>query len=121
MYFLDDGGRILTVSGSGEKEGAVRWMAQTGPIGVDDPDNKILARLTLRLWLAQDAAMKVWVRYDEDPCWQPVPPLRGRPLGSVTLPMAVRRCDHLYLRLEGVGDMRLYSITKTMEQGSDVF
>ena len=121
LYFLDDGGRILTVSGSGETEGAVRWMAQTGSIGVDDPDSKILARLTLRLWLAQDAAMKVWVRYDEEACWQPVTQLRGRPLGSVTLPMPVRRCDHLYLRLEGVGDMRLYSITKTMEQGSDVF
>ena len=121
LYFLDDGGRILTVSGSGETEGAVRWMAQTGSIGVDDPDSKILARLTLRLWLAQDAAMKVWIRYDEDACWQPVTQLRGRPLGSVTLPMPVRRCDHLYLRLEGVGDMRLYSITKTMEQGSDVF
>lgn len=96
-------------------------MAQTGCLGVSEPGNKYLVRLTLRLKLAQDARMAIFVRYDEEECWHPVAELRGRPMGSVTLPLAVRRCDHLRLRLVGSGDMRLYSVTKVMEEGSDVF
>ena len=118
LYFLDDQGRILTASGGEER---VDWMAQTGCLGVSEPGNKYLVRLTLRLKLAQDARMAIFVRYDEEECWHPVAELRGRPMGSVTLPLAVRRCDHLRLRLVGSGDMRLYSVTKVMEEGSDVF
>ena len=65
--------------------------------------------------------MELWVRYDEEARWRRLACLQGRPLGSVTLPAPVRRCDHLRLRLTGRGEMRLYSLTKTMEQGSDVF
>lgn len=121
LYFLDDAGRICTVLGSGTPEEAVTWMAETGDLGLDSPDHKYLSRLTLRLWLAPDARMKIRVRYDGEEHWQTVADLRGGPLGSVTLPLRVRRCDHLRLRLEGQGDMRLWSLTKTIEQGSDVF
>lgn len=121
LYFLDDAGRIRTVLGSGTPEEAAAWMAETGDLGLDSPDNKYLSRLTLRLWLAGDARMRLRVRYDGEENWHTVANLRGSPLGSVTLPLRVRRCDHLRLRLEGTGDMRLYSLTKTIEQGSDVF
>ena len=118
---LDDKGRILTVSGTGAGKERVKWMAQTGDLGLDIPENRRLTKLTLRLRLARDAAMQVWVSYDGSDLWQPVAKLRGIPAGSVTLPMPVRRCSQLRLRLEGAGDMRLYSLTKTISRGSDVF
>ena len=96
-------------------------MAETGCLGGDSPDNKYLTRLTLRLYLAPGAQARLSVRYDEEETWHLLARLQRSPLGSVTVPVAVRRCDHLRLRLEGTGDMRLYDLCKTMEEGSDVF
>ena len=39
--------------------------------------------------------------------------------GSVALPIRPRRCDHLRLRLTGTGEMRLFSIARVLEKGSD--
>lgn len=121
LYYRDADGTIRTVGGTGEAEPDFGWMAETGDIGVESPDNKYLSRLTLRLWLGKGAKLRIAVRYDEDPVWHVAGQLTGGSLGSVTLPLGVRRCDHLRLRLDGRGDMRLYSITKTVEEGSDVF
>lgn len=121
LYFLDGRGRIIGALGTGAPEEPVRWMAQTGPWGTEYPDCKYLSRLTLRMYLAPGATARLSVRYDEEEQWHPLAQLQGGPLGSVTVPVAVRRCDHLRLRLEGTGDMRLYDLTKTLEQGSDVF
>lgn len=121
LFFLTSAGQIVSVTGAGEPEGDFSWLAETGQIGAASPDCKYLTRLNLRLYLAQGAEMELWVRYDEEARWRRLASLQGRPLGSVTLPAPVRRCDHLRLRLTGRGEMRLYSLTKTMEQGSDVF
>ena len=121
LFFLTSAGQIVSVTGAGEPEGDFSWLAETGEIGAASPDCKYLTRLNLRLYLAQGAEMELWVRYDEETDWRRLARLQGRPLGSVTLPAPVRRCDHLRLRLTGRGEMRLYSLTKTMEQGSDVF
>jgi hypothetical protein len=61
----------------------------------------------------------VYARYDSQGGWEHLYTVRGTGLGSVTLPLRPRRCDHMQLRLEGTGEMKLYSITKTLEQGGD--
>ena len=38
---------------------------------------------------------------------------------STMLPVRPRRCDHFEMRLTGTGDVRVFSIAKIMEQGSD--
>lgn len=121
LLFQRDDGKIVSVTGAGEREEQLHWLAETGEIGAALPDCKYLTRLNLRLYLPQGGSMELWVRYDEEPDWHRLAQLTGTPLGSVTLPAPVRRCDHLRLRLTGQGEMRLYSLTKTMEQGSDVF
>ena len=121
LYFLDGEGQIISVTGEGEPEGDFHYLAETGVMATESPDNKHLSRLTLRLYLAPGASLKLSVRYDEEPLWHSLAEIHPGPLGSVTIPVAVRRCDHLRLRLEGTGEMRLYDLTKTLEEGSDVF
>lgn len=93
-------------------------MLKTGMLGTLTPDSKTLTRLNLRLELEQQA--KVWVQYDGDDFWKPVATVYGSAGQCFNLPVAVRRCDRLRLRLEGTGFMRLSCITKTMERGSEV-
>lgn len=112
---------ILTLLGSGEAyESAVSWMAETGELGISDPDRKYISRLTIRMLLEPGAEMNLFVQYDLSGEWVHVCHIRGTSLRSFSIPIRPRRCDHLKLRFEGTGGGKIYSITKTMERGSEL-
>ena len=121
LYFLDCAdGKIKTVLGTGEKaEETVSWMAQTGCLGLSSPDSKYISRLNLRLRMDPGAKLTVYIDYDSEDRWTPVCTLECGTLRSFTVPVRLRRCGHFRLRLEGRGDVQLYSIVKTLENGSD--
>jgi hypothetical protein len=122
MYALDhDSKEIITMLGSGMPgETNVEWMAQTGPIGTDMPDMKYISRLVIRMSLALGARVRFFVQYDSMGGWEQLCSMTGTNLLSFSIPIRPRRCDHLRLRIEGKGEARIYSITKTIEQGSDI-
>ena len=98
----------------------VDWMVETGPLGLTEPETRYVSRISLRLWLETDANATVSCRYDNEPQWIHLATLTGTELGSVTVPIRPRRCDHMRLKLEGTGGVRIYSITKVWEKGSDL-
>ena len=121
LYGIEpEGEQLLILSGAEEAaERSVRWMAQTGPMGMFTTDAKYISRLGLRLSLNPGAQLRVWVRYDRQQRWEHLCTLRGSHLRSFTLPIRPRRCDHMMLRLEGEGEAMLYSLTKVWEEGGD--
>lgn len=119
LFFLDEVGNIWGELGRGTAEESLPWLLETGDLAAE-PERRYLTRLSLRLYLAPGARARLSVRYDEEEGWHPLAVLHGGPLGTVTVPVAVRRCDHLRLRMEGTGEMRLYDLTKTIQRGSDV-
>ncbi len=120
LYALDASGCIHTMDGSGTKDStAVKWMVQTGKIGLQLPESKYVSGLTLRLSMALGSVVSVYAGYDSRDHWEHLYTVRGTTLDSITLPLRPRRCDHLQLKLEGTGEMKLYSITKTVEQGGE--
>lgn len=119
MYAIA-GNRILALLGSGKAaEKRLKWMAQTGEIGLSTPDSKYVLRLNIRMQLDFGANMDIYAQYDRDGSWVRVCSLRGTDLGSFSVPIRPRRCDHMMLRFEGEGMGKLYSITKTYVKGSD--
>ena len=95
-------------------------MAQTGPIGTDSPDMKYISKLTIRMSLAIGTRVRFLVQYDSMGDWEQISMITGMNLRSFSVPIQPRRCDHFRLRIEGEGEARIYSITKTIEQGSDI-
>lgn len=120
LFYANQSGAIISISGNGEAEENFHFLAESGIIGGESPDQCHLSRVNLRLELGEGSRMNLWVRYDEEPHWQCLARLRGGNFGAVTVPVVVRRCSHLRLKLEGTGQMKLHSLTKTMEQGSDI-
>lgn len=119
LYCLAQG-RILGLLGSGEKaETAVPWMVQTGILGTDMPDRKYISRLNVRMSMDVGGRARFFVQYDSMGGWEHLGTVNVTSLKSFSLPIRPRRCDHLRLRIEGVGEARIYAITKTVEQGSD--
>lgn len=121
LYCTESGtGRILTMLGSGEPyEKQVEWMAETGDIGLSSPDAKFVTRLTLRLAMTPGAALSIYAQYDGGE-WFCVGQLRGHKLSSFTIPIRPMRCDHMRLRLVGKGESKLYALTRSLEEGSDI-
>ncbi len=120
MYCVEHG-RILTLFGSGETaEQAVPWMVQTGILGTDMPDRKYISRLNVRMSMDVGGRARFFVQYDSMGGWEHLGTVNVTSLKSFSLPIRPRRCDHLRLRIEGVGEARIYAITKTIEKGSDI-
>jgi hypothetical protein len=66
------------------------------------------------------AEMKISIRYDSIGDWEQIFSVTGTSLRSFVMPVRPRRCDHFNIRIEGKGHGKIYSITKTIEQGSDI-
>lgn len=114
------GKRIVTMLGSGTKDDTpVEWMLQSGEIGLAMPDAKYVTRLTVRMSMSENSCVSVWVRYDYEDEWLHIYTTPGTILRSFDIPIRPKRCDHMSIRIEGVGAAKIYSITKTIEQGSD--
>lgn len=114
------GGDIITMLGSGTPlDEKVTWMVETGLIGMSMPDMKYISKLLVRMSLEEGASVKVMIQYDSIGNWEKVCEMTATSLRSFFVPIRPRRCDHFRLRIEGLGDGRIYSITKTIEQGSD--
>lgn len=122
MYCIDqDSGKILAMLGSGTVDSKkIQWMVQSGPIGTSMPDMKYISRLTMRMSLELGARVRIFVQYDSMGAWEHIYTASGTTLRSFSVPIRPRRCDHFRLRIEGDGEARIYSIAKTIEQGSDI-
>jgi hypothetical protein len=122
LYYIDGKEKnIRSVLGSGAPDSEpVRWMAETGIIGTDLPDKKYISRLDVRMYLDMGARAFFYVQYDSSGSWEHIYTANGDRLRSFSVPIRPRRCDHLRIRIEGEGGANIYSICKTIEQGSDV-
>ncbi len=120
VFFIASVGNINGVGRLfGTNESAVKWYAETGLFGLNTPDKKYISKINLRIMLPVSSAVFISIEYDSSGVWEQVCSLSGHSTMPFSLPIKPRRCDHFRLRLEGIGDMKLYSICKTIEQGSD--
>ena len=122
LYCVDaDDRNIITMLGSGdEDERIVPWMVQTGNMGISSPDMKYLSRITLRMELERQSKVEIYAQYDLSDEWLHVCTMFGTKLRSFSVPIRPRRTDHVKLRIVGEGPAQIYSITKTIEQGSEL-
>ena len=122
LYYIDHAdNQIKTVKGTGVTEtDAISWEAITGIIGTDSPDKKYISRMDVRMSLQVGTRVVFSVEYDSSGVWESLFMMAGTNLQSFAVPIRPKRCDHLRLRIEGLGDAKIYSICKTVEQGSDV-
>ena len=116
----DGSTRLLTELGTeGEREGPVAWDATFGVFGYEVEPQKYLGRINLRVWMEQGAWMELLIQYDSSGEWESLGRVRGKETGTFNMPVIPQRCDHCQLRLKGVGAVRVYSVGRVMEYGSD--
>ena len=122
LYALAADGRLWAMQGDGqEKEAAVSWMAETGELGLNTPENHYLERLQLCLRPEEGADVCAGISYDEGATWQTQGQMVGQQgrVRECLLHIRPKRCSHFRLRLQGTGGCTLYSVSSVYEKGSD--
>lgn len=122
IYFLDRNNRASNTQRIGAAHDCkdVPWSFETGIIGLNSPDQKRISRLVLRFKMELGARAKVYVQYNSDGHWHYKTELHGNGLHTTTYPIVPIRCDHMRIRITGIGGMELYSMTYSTETGSDL-
>ena len=95
------------------------WQATSGIIGYEMIDNKYISRFNVRMRMEAGSMVKLEIQYDSDGVWRDQGVMRWKGTDSFVLPVIPCRCDHFMLRLSGTGDVKIYSMAKIIEQGSD--
>lgn len=97
----------------------VKWYAESGMIDLYMAEKKYVSQIHIRMALAPQSTCRIRVQYDSSREWEIVAELIGTKLTSFTIPLRLKRADHVRIRLEGAGEAHIYSLTKTFSAGSD--
>ena len=134
LYYIDEANNtMVSVNGTmGTAEEVIDWAAEFGLSGVeytygnygskmraDIAGRHYMSRFDIRMYLEEDRQAKLYIQYDSSGTWEEQGTISGRNMNSVIIPVIPKRCDHLRFRLTGSGDVRIYSIARYVEVGSD--
>ena len=122
LYYIEyDLNRIMTVKGTGTVDTApIQWEAVTGILGTESPDKKYISRIDVRMSLTVGTRVMFFAEYDSSGEWEYLFAVDGVSLRSFSIPVKPKRCDHMRLKIMGVGDAKIFSICKTTEKGSEL-
>lgn len=117
LYYIDHSDHFIhTVKGTGVQEtNPIPWSAETGILGATTPDNKYVTRIDVRMTVAKGSKLSLHIEYDSMGDWERLMEIEGLTLNTFTIPVIPRRCDHFRLKLEGEGEAKIFSISKTLE------
>ena len=91
-----------------------------GDIMENTMDRKGVSRLQMRVTLEEGAEMRIFIQYDSEGVWRNVKRLAATKKKSFSFPVAVRRCDHYRIKIEGTGYWELHSMAREFCVGSGV-
>ena len=113
---------VKTIVGEGKSADTekIDWFFETGVMGCSSADKKYVSRISLRLSTEIGARVFVFAEYDSLGEWEQIGVMSSSSLNTFTFPVRPKRCDHFRLRIVGTGAAKIYSISKTIEQGGDV-
>lgn len=126
-FVLDDAGQVWLIDGGSsryetddaEDEGAISWSGVTGDVFMEQPGHSWIKKITFRLGMERGARLSIDIEYDSSGRWERAMTIETEVKKSMSLPIRTRRCDHFRLRYTGTGDVRIYSISKTYDMGSE--
>lgn len=121
LVFVDGENRLISATGkSGTPEADLDWYAESGIMGYEYYNQHYLSRYNIRAKLGAGAKLSLYLEYDSEGGWRHMATYTGSALtGTITIPVIPRRCDHMRIRLAGHGDVKIYSIARILEGGSD--
>lgn len=104
----------------GVYEDDVTWEVETADMGIENPYQKYVSKIIIRILLDEEAVFDMKIQYDSNGIWEDLFNLVADGKRSYSIPIRINRCDHFKLFMSGVGKCKLYSLSKVIETGSEV-
>ncbi|MBR1763491.1 MAG: PQQ-like beta-propeller repeat protein, partial [Eubacterium sp.] len=127
LYLNADDNKIYSVTEENilnttdyDKEGNFEWSCETGNFGYSYPNNKYLSRFQVRMQIADGAKATFFIQYDSNGVWHRKGEMTGKGIRTHLFPIIPVRCDHMKIKIVGKGDVKIFSISKILEEGGDV-
>lgn len=95
------------------------WFCETGYIGYEITGHKYISRFNVRCQIEAGASIEMYIEYDSSGVWCFAGRITADLTRSYKFPVKPRRCDHMRLRLQGTGGVKIFSISREVAKGSD--
>ena len=95
------------------------WFFETGLWGLDLPDKKYYSNINIRLTGEKNSELNIYFQINSNGEWINKGEFKINKTGSINLSLQTPRCDHLKIKLEGKGDIKIFSISRKIEKGSE--
>lgn len=101
-------------------ENEVQWSAETGVLGLSEPDFKRIREIQIRIKADSKATFKTEIMTDESGKWQELySHTKGKAGTNRIVYSPAERIETFRLRFSGIGETVIYSITYTTENGGN--
>ena len=100
----------------GHREDSVQSFAEFGYAFHDTTNQKQLFKVTVRLQVEEGARIKISASYDDSP-YRIVFETKSQSRQTLSIPIRPKKCDRYRLKIEGIGDYKIYAITKEYSVG----
>jgi hypothetical protein len=117
LYYANESGVGYISTMETEVEDGTSWYGISGVYGKSMSNHKNVYKIQVRADLKVGAIAKIFIEYDSSGNWEHLFLMEGRKMESYSVPIRLARCDHFRLKIEGKGDVKVYSITKYMKEG----
>lgn len=133
LFAIDEeNNTLVAITGSmGQVEQLIEWSATFGLHGAeygrggyggriraDITNRSYMSRFVLRISIEKGTTIYLDIQYD-DGDWERMGEIKGTKMDSYLIPVVPKRCDHLRFRVTGKGKMRIYSISRKIEEGGE--
>ena len=95
------------------------WSFETGLWGLDLPNKKYYSNINIRAIAVENSGFSVYFQYNSNNLWIKKGEFNFNKTGSINIPFITPRCDHLKIKIEGSGDIKILSISRKIEKGSE--
>ena len=116
---VDEKFNTVITSETPEKEESFAWYAESGNIGYYDEYHKYIQKIVIRASIAEKAYFTLSISYDDGKFQNVLTARKKSGIWGFKFPVNLRRCDHFKIRVQGEGDVKFISISKTLVVGSD--
>ena len=124
LYFLSADGEIYYNWDMREADAQLEqpffWYAEFADFDESSPNSKFAGKLQLRLELMAGSFVRVLMMFDSSGKWERLAEIAGPKVKHSTYIQVIpRRCDHYRIRLEGYGQLKVYSMTIESAPGTE--
>lgn len=95
----------------------MKWMATFGPFDEYIENRKIYSRILLRFRALGSSSAKVYISMNEGE-WELVKEYTDVQTGGEYIPIVPRRCDRYSIKIEGIGNTEIKSLTRNIRRGT---